>query len=305
MNKGEDNEHSKAEDDEVEDDEVKQNPTEAEEDIEDDIKEDIEKLKEDTETKLMMAQASIIRLKAEKVVMEQVLEEREWQRTNLNSRVEEKQSEGSELGHHIEVLKARLKALKDEQQKDSELHKKVTELKVRNIEECARLEEEVEKNAKADQQLVQLRKKLVEMKLKNELIVRSLVEEHEDKVTKHDLEIEIMHLANTRSLQEKELADQELAAMVRRLEEDRQAKQALVIQGTMIQQQILGSTGRLTVMESKIRGGPGLREGLEEVVGQGEEGREHGEEGKEQGEEQKHRRRKKGKKRRGGGGGGV
>merc|ERR1712127_309732 len=145
---------------------------EAIEDVEEKELDEGEKLKQYAEAKLILAQASFDRLQAQKEAMDRLLEEREREKVEMNSRVKEKQGEESELAEQIEMLKARVRVLNADQQN------KVTELKVKVIADQVNLLE-INGSQDEEQELVAMRKKLVEIKQKNELILGSLKEEVE------------------------------------------------------------------------------------------------------------------------------
>ena len=145
---------------------------EAIEDVEEKELDEGEKLKQYAEAKLILAQASFDRLQAQKEAMDRLLEEREREKVEMNSRVKEKKSEESELAEQIEMLKARVRVLNADQQN------KVTELKVKVIADQVNLLE-INGSQDEEQELVAMRKKLVEIKQKNELILGSLKEEVE------------------------------------------------------------------------------------------------------------------------------
>lgn len=124
-----------------------------------------------------------------------------------------------------------------------------------------------------DLEILEFKLKLAKIKITDEVNVIALKEEHVKTCNLMKDKIKTLQLENTEREKEKNAADLELKESLQTLEHYQREKEETLLRGKIIRQQALGCKARLSVIQRKLSGGEGVKEGLEEVKEMKEEKR--------------------------------
>ena len=169
--------------------------------------------------------------------------------------------ESREREDELEMLKTRVKgALKRTEDviMNLELENPVT-----TDEESTKTTNEIVEDE--DLEILEMKLKLAKIKLADEINAYDLEEKYEKACDQMKKKIHALQQEYEEKEKERKLADQELKETLETLEFHKKEREISLLRETMIQQQVLGSMARHSVIQRKILGGQGVREGLEEV----------------------------------------